>query len=126
MDYINCSDVSVLASLSEGGAPPLAVLESGIMKKPLIYTEVGDLESILDENSGYKISFEKCRELKNNKKLQSKQNHEVIYKAMKEAYLDRSNLNAKGKNLYNIVMNNFTMEKFWKSYFNIYKCIIKK
>jgi glycosyltransferase involved in cell wall biosynthesis len=129
MVYINCSDVSVLASLSEGGAPPLAVLESGIIRKPLIYTKVGDLESILDENSGYKISFEKSMKHKNNKNLQSNEpieNHEGIYKAMKEAYLDRANLNVKGESLYNIVMNDFTIEKFWKSYFNIYNSILKK
>ena len=110
MDYMNAASVSVLASLSEGGAPPLTVLESGIVKKPLIYTEVGDLESILDEHSGYKVN--------------SKEN-ENIYKAMKEAYLDKNNLNMKGENLYNIVVNNFTIEDFWENYFKIYKDILK-
>ena len=111
IDYINASNVSVLASLSEGGAPPLAVLESGSVKKPLIYTKVGDLESILDENSGYKVK---------------QQNNKDIYKAMKEAYLDKNNLNVKGENLYNIVVNNFTIEKFWGNYFKIYESILKK
>ena len=111
IDYINASNVSVLASLSEGGAPPLAVLESGSVKKPLIYTKVGDLESILDENSGYKVK---------------QQNNEAIYKAMKEAYLDKNNLNVKGENLYNIVVNNFTIEKFWGNYFKIYESLLKK
>ena len=109
--YINSSNVSVLASLSEGGAPPLTVLESGIVKKSLIYTEVGDLECILDKNSGYKI---KNKESEN------------IYKIMKEVYLDRINLNIKGENLYNIVVNRFTIEKFWNNYFQIYKSILKK
>ena len=111
IDYINASNVNVLASLSEGGAPPLTVLESGIVNKPVIYTEVGDLQSILDGNSGYKIK---------------NQDNESIYEAMKEAYLDKSNLNLKGENLYNIVVNNFTMEKFWTNYFEIYKSILKK
>ena len=111
IDYINASNVSVLASLSEGGAPPLTILESGIVKKPLIYTEVGDLERILDENSGYKIK---------------QQNNENIYKVMKESYLDKINLNIKGENLYNIVVNNFTIGKFWDNYFKIYKSILKK
>jgi glycosyltransferase involved in cell wall biosynthesis len=111
IDYINAANVSVLASLSEGGAPPLTVLESGIVKKSLIYTEVGDLECILDENSGYKIKD---------------QNNEDIYKAMKKAYLDKGNLNVKGENLYDIVVNKFTIEKFWESYFKIYKNILKK
>jgi len=111
IDYLNCANVSILASLSEGGAPPLTVLESGIVKKSLIYTEVGDLESILDENSGYKID---------------NKDNENIYKAMKEVYLDKINLNAKGENLYNIVINKFTIEKFWDNYFQIYKSILKK
>ncbi|WP_411956019.1 glycosyltransferase [Clostridium sp. FP1] len=110
IDYINCSNVSVLASLSEGGAPPLTVLESGIVGKTLIYTEVGDLESILDENSGYKIE---------------NQSNENIYEAMKIAYLDVNNLNAKGENLYSIVVKEFTIEKFWENYFRIYKSILK-
>ena len=33
---------------------------------------------------------------------------------MKEAYLDKNNLNVKGENLYNIVVNNFTIENFWE------------
>ncbi|WP_291632263.1 glycosyltransferase [Clostridium sp.] len=110
IDYINASNVSVLASLSEGGAPPLTVLESGIVKKSLIYTVVGDLECILDENSGYKIKS---------------QNNEDIYKAMKEAYLDKSNLNVKGENLYKIIVNNFTIENFRDNYYEIYKSILK-
>lgn len=110
IDYINSSSVSVLASLSEGGAPPLTVLESGIVKKSLIYTKVGDLEVILDENSGYEIKH---------------QNNENIYKSMKEAYLDKINLTVKGENLYNIVVNNFSIEKFWENYFEIYKNILK-
>ena len=111
LDYINASNVSILASLSEGGAPPLTVLESGILKKPLIYTMVGDLEHILDEHSGYKVKH---------------QNNESIYNSMKDAYLDKNNLNAKGESLYNIVVKKFTLEKFWENYFEIYKGIIKK
>ena len=111
IDYINAGNVSVLASLSEGGAPPLTVLESGVVKRPLIYTEVGDLESILSEDSGYKIS---------------QHNNENIYKTMKYAYLDKSNIDLKGENLYNIVINNFTIEIFWSNYFKIYKNIINE
>lgn len=111
LDYINCSNVSVLASLSEGGAPPLTVLESGIVKIPTIYTVVGDLECILDENSGYKIE---------------NQNHENIYKAMEIAYLDVNNLKVKGENLYNIVVKKFTIENFWEGYLRIYKSILKE
>ncbi len=111
IDYINCSNVSVLASLSEGGAPPLTVLESGSVKIPVIYTIVGDLQCIMDKNSGYKIES---------------QNNEDIYKAMKVAYLDVDNLNVKGENLYSIVVNNFTIEKFWENYFKIYKSILEK
>lgn len=111
IDYINSANISVLASLSEGGAPPLTVLESGIVKKSLIYTKVGDLECILDKNSGYKIK---------------EKNSENIYEAMKEAYIDRHNLNVKGENLYNIVVKEFTIDKFHKKYFKIYTSILEK
>lgn len=111
IDYINASNISVLASLSEGGAPPLMVLESGIVKKTLIYTEVGDLENILDENSGYKIIDK---------------DNENIYRVMKEAYLDKNNLSVKGENLYNIISNNFTIENFWENYYKIYKKVLSK
>ena len=107
IDYLNCSNVSILASLSEGGAPPLAVLESGIVKIPIIYTMVGDLECIINENSGYKV--------KNKDSVN-------IYEAMEAAYLDKNN--SKGENLYNIVINQFTIDKFWKNYYEIYKKIL--
>lgn len=111
IDYIKASNVSVLASLSEGGSPPLTVLESGIVKIPIIYTMVGDLECMLDENSGYKV--------------ENKDNIN-IYKTMKQAYLDKNNFNLKGENLYNIVVKKFTIEKFWERYLKIYKSILKK
>lgn len=110
LDYLNASNVSILASLSEGGAPPLTVLESGIVKKPLIYTQVGDLECILDVNTGYKIIDK---------------SNESIYRAMKKVYLDKKNLNVKGENLHNIVVNNFTIDDFWNNYFKVYKDILK-
>jgi glycosyltransferase involved in cell wall biosynthesis len=110
IDYINASNISILASLSEGGSPPLAVLESGVVKKTLIYTQVGDLESILDEQSGYKVIHK---------------DNENIYKAMKKAYLNKIDLNKKGENLYKIVVNNFSIENFWESYFKIYNGILK-
>ncbi|MGH4052949.1 MAG: glycosyltransferase [Clostridium sp.] len=110
IDYINASSVSILASLSEGGAPPLTVLESGVVKKALIYTEVGDLEHILDYNSGYKINGK---------------NNESIYEAMKKAYLDKDDIGHKGENLYDIVTDKFTIENFWEGYFKIYSQILK-
>ncbi|MCB2294130.1 glycosyltransferase [Clostridium algoriphilum] len=111
IDYINASSVTVLASLSEGGAPPLTVLESGVVKKTLIYTQVGDLESILTDDSGYKIA---------------QQDNENIYIAMKEAYLDKINIKVKGENLYNIVTKDFTIQIFWLNYFKIYKYILNQ
>ncbi len=40
-DYIKISDISILTSLNEGGAPPLVILESGIQKVPVIASNVG-------------------------------------------------------------------------------------
>lgn len=109
LDFINASNVSVIASLSEGGAPPLTVLESGIMKKALIYTAVGDLQEILDKSSGYLIE---------------NTTSDSIYASMKKAYLDTNEICNKGEKLYDIVVNKFTMDNFWQKYFEFYNKLI--
>lgn len=105
LDYINASDVSILASFSEGGAPPLAVLESGAVGIPIICTKVGDLENMIHEPNGI---------------LVQSQNSHHIYEGMKKAVLNRDKLSQMGKCLQELVVNNYTMEKFWESYYKAY------
>ncbi|MCS4483803.1 glycosyltransferase [Clostridium botulinum] len=52
-DYIKISDISILTSLNEGGAPPLVILESGIQKVPVIASNVGDISYTINKNTGF-------------------------------------------------------------------------
>ncbi|WP_461614625.1 glycosyltransferase [Clostridium sp. Marseille-QA1073] len=108
-DYLSVCNCSVIASYSEGGAPPLAMLESAIVKTPVISTKVGDLENIINPSNGIIINS---------------QNEKDIYIAMQECYDKRKYLQAMGENIYNLVLEKFTVEKFWSNYYSFYKSII--
>lgn len=49
--FYNAIDVNVLTSLSESF--PYALLEGGLLKKPIIATEVGGIPKLVDENTGF-------------------------------------------------------------------------
>ncbi|WP_283591608.1 glycosyltransferase [Clostridium butanoliproducens] len=108
-DYLSICNCSIIASYSEGGAPPLAMLESAIVKTPIISTKVGDLENIINPSNGIIINS---------------QNEKDIYIAMQECYDKKAYLQSMGENIYNLVLEKFTMEKFWNNYYNFYKSII--
>ncbi|MEG0773181.1 glycosyltransferase [Clostridium sp.] len=109
VDYLRVCNCSIIASFSEGGAPPLVMLESSYVKVAVMATKVGDLEKIINEDLGYIIK---------------NQSSEAIYDTMKIAYEDH-NINLKGVNCEKLLYNNFTIEKFWNTYSNIYESIIK-
>jgi glycosyltransferase involved in cell wall biosynthesis len=44
VDYLKVCNCSIIASFSEGGAPPLVMLESAYVKVTVMATKVGDLE----------------------------------------------------------------------------------
>lgn len=108
--YINASDISVLSSLSEGGAPPLVILESAAVKKPAAVSNVGDMAEIINSNNGF--TFDPCSE-------------EDIYFKLKEAYENRETLSEMGEAIYRDVSERFSMDKFCSSYFEAYKSIIE-
>lgn len=109
LDYISASDISVLTSFNEGGAPPLVILESALVGKTVISSEVGDMPLIIKEDNGFLI----------NPNLE-----EDIYNKMKKAYLNKDSLEDMGKNLYNFVWENYSIENFWRNYYNAYKRIL--
>jgi glycosyltransferase involved in cell wall biosynthesis len=109
VDYIKLCNCSIIASFSEGGAPPLVMLESAYVKVPVMATKVGDLETILTKETGYLIED---------------QSSESIYNAMKSVFLD-SNIMEKGNSIEKLLYNKFTLDRFWKTYHNIYENIIK-
>lgn len=109
LDYINASEIGVLTSFSEGGAPPLAVLETAFMKKTIICSKVGDMESIISENEGF---------------LVNPNDIDDIYDKMKCAYNNRDKLELMGENLYNKVIHEYSLDNFWKRYFDTYSKIL--
>lgn len=107
-DYLRICDCSIIASFSEGGAPPLVMLESAYVKVPVMATKVGDMENILTKDIGFIIED---------------QSSNAIYSNMKKAYED-NNIKLKGINSERLLSSNFTIDKFWKNYFKIYGEII--
>lgn len=111
IDYMNASNITMLTSLNEGGAPPIVILESALVKKTIISTNVGDIAEIINDTNGYLID---------------PNDTEDIYTKMKIAYLEKEKLVFKGVKLYEDIINNYSMEKFWNKYYNLYKDILSK
>jgi len=110
IDYLNICDISILPSFSEGGSPPLVILESGLVSKPVICSNIGNMNKIIDDKVGYLIDPNSI---------------EDIFNKMKAAYLNNTKLSKMGNELYKIVINNYSIEKFWNKYYNFYDNIIK-
>lgn len=108
-ELISASDISVLTSFSEGGAPPLVILESAIVGKPVICSNVGDMPYIIDNNNGYLIEPTSVDD---------------IYLKMKLAYLNKNKIKMMGENLYATVESQYSIESFWNRYFEAYTNII--
>ena len=111
IDFVNSSDISILTSFSEGGSPPLVVLESAAVKKPFICSKVGDIEETINEETGFLI--ESC-------------SIEDIYFKMKEAYFKKEKLNVMGQNLYSDAKNKYSMDSFCSKYYNAYTKILSE
>ncbi|AVP66163.1 glycosyltransferase family 1 protein [Clostridium botulinum] len=108
-DYIEISDISILTSLNEGGSPPLVILESGIKKVPIIASNVGDIPYTVNKDNGFLIEPTSVFD---------------IYDKMKEAYNNKNKLNILGENLYDTVINKYSIDSFCRSYYECYKNII--
>lgn len=104
-DFINMSDISVLTSFNEGGSPPIVILESAILRKPVICSKISNIESIVKPENGYLVNPE---------------DENDIFLAMKKAYLNRDKLKNMGVNLYECIRKNFSLEEFWKKYYSAY------
>lgn len=111
LDYINASDITVLTSLSEGGAPPFAILESAAVSKTVIASSVSDIPHIINGGNGF---------------LADPNSEADIYLKMKEAYLNPQAILAMGENLNRFVREKYSMEKFSSNYYDAYKTIIEE
>ena len=112
LDYVNASDIEVLCSFSEGGNPPLAILECAAIKKPVIVSNVGDLSSLIkEEDNGFKVDPNSV---------------EDIELKMSLAYENKVDIVKYGKKLHDLVKSKFTIEAFIDKYLNIYLKILRK
>lgn len=106
VNFINASDISILTSFSEGGSPPLVILESAAVKKSFIGSKVGDIEETINKDRGFLIDPNSI---------------EDIYTKMKEAYDEKENLDVFGENLFKFTKENYSMDSFCDGYYNSYK-----
>jgi glycosyltransferase involved in cell wall biosynthesis len=111
LDYINASDLTVLTSLSEGGAPPLVVLESAAASKTVIASSVGDMPHIINGGNGF---------------LVDPHSEEDIYFKLREAYMHPDVIAVMGENLNRFVREKFSMESFCSGYHDAYRTIIEE
>ncbi|GAB5988438.1 glycosyltransferase [Clostridium tetani] len=109
-DYIKISNITILTSFSEGGAPPIAILESGALKVPIIASRVSDIPDIINDSNGYLVDPNSVDD---------------IYNKMKESYLNKDKLKDLGIRLYENILNRYSMDKFHESYYKHYKNILK-
>jgi glycosyltransferase involved in cell wall biosynthesis len=111
LDYYNASDISILTSFSEGGSPPLVILESGLVKRSVIASRVGDNEKIINGKVGMLVEPNSAQD---------------VFNKMEHAYLNRDEVKSMGQELYNMVVSEFSLEQFWSNYKNIYTNILNQ
>lgn len=109
LNIVNAGDISILTSFSEGGSPPLVLLESAALKKSFICSIVGDIEETIDDEKGFLVNSNLV---------------EDIYGKMLEAYNKKEKLDIMGENLYKFTKERYSMESFCSKYHDAYKEIL--
>ena len=110
LEFLRASDISILTSLNEAGDPPLVILESAAARKPVICSEIGRLNEIVNDEYGY---------------LVDPSNVSDIYLKMKEAYTNRSLLPEKGNRFYKFALNKFSIEGFYNKYRGLFCDLVR-
>nr|WP_148552435.1 glycosyltransferase family 4 protein [Clostridium scatologenes] len=110
INFVNASDISILTSFSEGGSPPLVVLESGAVKKAFICSDIGDIKETINEERGFLVDPNSV---------------EDIYRKMKEAYENKEKLNAMGECLYNFIKDKYSINRFCDKYYKAYEEMLR-
>ncbi|MCH5138687.1 glycosyltransferase family 4 protein [Clostridiaceae bacterium UIB06] len=109
IDIVNAADVSILTSFSEGGSPPLVVLESAAVKKAFICSRVGDIEETINDQRGFIVNPNSVQD---------------IYEKMMKAYDRREDLGTMGESLYQFVKDAYSMDSFCNKYYSAYQEIL--
>jgi glycosyltransferase involved in cell wall biosynthesis len=107
-DYYGISDANILVSYSEGGEPPLVILEGGLKKLPIIASKISSIDESL-YGCGYFVNPDSAKD---------------ICDKMMLLYSDREKGKIFGENLYDIVISKYSMQAFGDRYFSIYKSIL--
>jgi glycosyltransferase involved in cell wall biosynthesis len=110
-DYMNAGDITILTSFSEGGAPPVVILESAAVKKCVICSRVGDMDKFLDPGIEYLVDANSI---------------EDIYLKMKEAYENKETLPNLGEKLYCMCKKKFSVKSFCTRYYDFYCKMLSK
>ncbi len=105
--YIPLFDLNILTSFSEGGVPPLSVLEGFVFKKTSIVSDVNGMRYIL----GDKVYYVDPNDV------------ESIYNAMLYAYKDENRVE-KGIICRDFLYNEFSIDKFCMRYYEAYNSIV--
>lgn len=111
LKFIGISDVAMLTSFNEGGMPTMTILESALMKKPMICSDIGDVHHIINEKTGY---------------LLNPNSEEDIMEKMLMAYENKSTLSKMGQDFYEYVKEHYSIDMFHESYYKIYKNVVDK
>lgn len=105
--YIPLFDLNILTSFSEGGVPPLSVLEGFVFEKTSIVTDVNGMRDIL----GDKVYYVDPNDV------------DSIYSAMIYGYKDE-NRAKKGIICREFLCDEFSIDKFCRRYYEAYNSIV--
>jgi glycosyltransferase involved in cell wall biosynthesis len=101
-NILNQSTIAILTSQSEG--LPIAVLEYGLHKKPVVVTNVGEISSVIQNGkNGFLINIQK---------------EELFYKALIELIEKEMLRDNFGEALYRTIFENYSEERVVKQYLN--------
>lgn len=107
LDFINAGDINILTSLNE--TFPLVILEGALVKKAAICTNVGDIKRIVNRATGFIVDANSVDD---------------ISMKMKEAFTKKHILPQMGNALYDIVVKEYSVEKFCERYYYSYNDIL--
>lgn len=108
--YIKIGDANILASINEGGEPPIVILEGAIMNKPTLCSDINNLEEIVTKERGYVFN---------------PNDEQSIFKAMEKCIMD-NNREEKAKNFKKYVEDNYSLIRFYSEYKDIFEKIALK
>lgn len=108
-DYINASDINAIVSFSEGGVPPLSIIEGFFLKKSCIISKFEGIDKILSKEACYFINPNSVEDIKD---------------ILVDVYNEKYDLARKGELCYEEAMNKFSIKIFRENYKKAYESII--